>query len=205
MTRATQPRTSASTRGERVKSLVRTQGTKLELIRAYGQFWRADQIDWVGRRDSGDALPRFALLGRLGDLGRKTTLVADFRDQRGIYILYGDYGPYYVGVTIDRGLGVRLREHLKDEHRGLWDRFSWFGFRGVDPPLKNPGLSTLASLEMSSTATVMRGSVISQMESLLIHAMGPRNLHKDPGSLVSDEWIQIRLVERESANHLRIT
>ena len=27
--------------------------------------------------------------------------MADFWDQRGIYVLYNDHGPYYVGKTFD--------------------------------------------------------------------------------------------------------
>jgi hypothetical protein len=79
------------------------------LIQEYGLFWRADQVDWFPRtgRASGrrqpDGVPRFALLGRQGQRG-KSLRVADFYDQRGIYILYGDYGPHYV---FRRALGGR--------------------------------------------------------------------------------------------------
>jgi hypothetical protein len=182
---------------DQIKPLLTPAGSKLELIRAYGQFWRADEIDWDARGRADDGLPRFALLGHLGNLSRKAALVADMREQRGLYILYGNYGPYYVGVTTRRGLGTRLREHLGDAHEGRWDRFSWFGFCAVEPPAKPPGPATLVSMAMSSEATVVRSKVITQMESLLIHAMGPRNLHLDPASLVSEEWKQVTRAERE--------
>lgn len=182
--------------GGHVRPLVSRAGSRLELIRAYGMFWRVDEVDWYGRGRAPDLLPRFALLARLGDLRRAATLVADCKEQRGIYVLYDNYGPYYVGVTVKRGLGIRLREHLNDEHAGQWNRFSWFGFRAVQPPMTSHGISTLVSMEMSSEATVVRSKVISQMESLLIHAMGPRNLHMDAGSLASDEWKQITKAQR---------
>jgi hypothetical protein len=71
------------------------------LIRAYVLFWRRDEINWSpgsGQRDE------FQLLGRKGT-NRGTIRLADFRKQVGIYVLYGNYGPYYVGLTRRRGLG----------------------------------------------------------------------------------------------------
>lgn len=42
--------------------------------------------------------------------------------QHGVYALYRRDKLYYVGLTIN--LRGRLNSHLKDRHRGLWDRFS---------------------------------------------------------------------------------
>jgi hypothetical protein len=61
------------------------------VIQAYGLFWRADEIDW-GRGK------RFGLYGRLGAKSNNLRVV-DFRTQKGIYILYGNYGPHYVGLV----------------------------------------------------------------------------------------------------------
>lgn len=72
--------------------------------------------------------PRFSSSGRRG--AGSTLRVADFRTQTGIYILYGDYGPYYVGLT-RTSMGKRLKDHLTDKHDGKWQRFSWFGFANV--------------------------------------------------------------------------
>jgi hypothetical protein len=36
-------------------------GSRLELIRAYGLFWRVDEVDWYDRRRSVDFAPSFAL------------------------------------------------------------------------------------------------------------------------------------------------
>jgi hypothetical protein len=164
------------------------------LIRAYGLFWKADEIDWNPVRGGGrDELPKFALLGRRGS--RASGLrVADFMDQRGIYILYGDYGPHYVGVTSRRGLGVRLKEHRTDRHSNRWDRFSWYGFWTVGRRRDPLGLSVLS--EMAETKSVVQSHMILEMESLLIHAMGLHNIHKGRFP-AGEEWTQIRRDEQE--------
>src|SRR5262249_26385960 len=44
------------------------------------------------------------------------------RGRNGVYALYKGEKLYYVGLATN--LRGRLRSHLKDRHRGLWDRFS---------------------------------------------------------------------------------
>ncbi|MCH8342392.1 MAG: DUF4357 domain-containing protein [Planctomycetes bacterium] len=44
------------------------------------------------------------------------------RRRHGIYALYKKDRLYYVGLASN--LRVRLKQHLKDRHKGLWDRFS---------------------------------------------------------------------------------
>src|SRR6476620_10740378 len=96
-------------------------------IHADGLFWSADEINWWRSADNRDA---FRMFGRVGKRG-ESLKVADFRFQRGIYVLYDDYGPYYVGLTRVGTLGSRLKQHRRDQHAGKWDRFSWFGFAPV--------------------------------------------------------------------------
>ena len=82
------------------------------LINAYGLFWRADEVNWHGEARG----PKFRLLGRIGAAVPRLRL-ADFRTQSGLYILYGNYGPYYVGLTQEARLGSRLAAHiLRDQH-----------------------------------------------------------------------------------------
>ena len=124
------------------------------LIQAFGLFWRADEVDWhpgSGGR-AVDGVPKAAVLGRLGVIS-PVLRVADSWDQRGIYILYGNYGPHYVGLTTDRGLGVRVREHLADKHKDEWDRFSWFGFRRVLRARNEVGLSEIDALHLVKRST----------------------------------------------------
>ena len=78
------------------------------LIKAYGLFWRADEVNWQpGRGSRGE----FMLLGRRGK-NRPNLQLANFRRQSGIYILYSDYGPYYVGLARENSLGRRLKGSL---------------------------------------------------------------------------------------------
>jgi len=79
------------------------------------------------------------MLGRRGHGAKRR--VADFHRQPGIYILYGNHGAIYVGITGRPGLGKRIREHLKDRPPKKWDKFSWFAYgsmqrdsRGIEIP-----------------------------------------------------------------------
>ena len=64
-------------------------------IKNFGQFWRADEVEWYPGRGARGA---FRLLGRQGKYLPRVRL-ADFRYQQGIYILYGNHGPDYTGLT----------------------------------------------------------------------------------------------------------
>lgn len=46
------------------------------------------------------------------------------RGREGVYALYRHKKLYYVGLAGD--LRFRLKQHLRDRHKGLWDRFSVF-------------------------------------------------------------------------------
>lgn len=160
------------------------------VIRSYGLFWRCDEIDWHSGAGNKKA---FRLLGRAGT-NLPGLRLADFREQRGIYVLYGNYGPHYVGLTRKLGLGQRLKHHLSDGHADLWDRFSWFGFRSVLKQQDDDGLCLLKEL-----ATVSLGSankMIGDMEALLIKAMGLSN-KADMKLSAAREWRQVKLLESE--------
>ena len=73
----------------------RKRGADVSPIHAFGLFWQTDEIDWFPGRGKRDA---FRLLGRQGKYASKLR-IADFREQRGMYILYGNYGPHYAGLT----------------------------------------------------------------------------------------------------------
>ena len=49
--------------------------------------------------------------------------------QHGVYALYKDARLYYVGLAVD--LRRRVKQHLKDKHRGQWNRFSLYLVRKV--------------------------------------------------------------------------
>lgn len=160
------------------------------LVRNFRLFWRTEEVEWFpgpGRR--------WRLLGRSGwnNPGLRLT---DFRDQRGLYVLYGNYGAHYVGLARDRGVGDRLKDHLSDRHSGKWDRFSWFGFRRVLTCVEtDSGLYRLAAPATYTAGNV--ASVIADMEALLIHALGCPENFNTMSFINNDPWEQVTRYERE--------
>lgn len=153
-------------------------------IKNYGLFWRSDEIDWYPGKGAKGA---FRLLGRQG-WNSGTLQLADFRHQQGIYILYGDYGPYYTGLTTKQGLGKRLKDHTSDWAAGRWNRFSWFGFQRVLKAKDEDGIRELANLaigQMGQSETIIR-----DVEALLIRAMGLRNIAQTKFS-AAEKWLQV--------------
>ena len=154
------------------------------LIKSFGLFWRASEIDWNPGQGMKGA---FRLLGRSG-MYLPGLRIADFRFQQGIYILYGNYGPYYVGLTRKQGLGKRLKDHLTDDHADLWDRFSWFGFQSVLKTKDQDGICKLRKLSKVSLGETDKA--IADIEALLIKAMGPSNIAQ-MNFADAEEWVQV--------------
>lgn len=166
-------------------------GANSSPIHAFGLFWKVDEINWFpgkGKRRE------FRLLGRQG-WNAGTLRIADFRGQRGIYILYGNYGPHYAGLTRKQTLGKRLQDHLKDEHKDKWDRFCWFGFKQVLKKTDENGLRVLKE-KMPVQKSISPHTTIKEMEALLIKAMALTN-RADSKFVAAEEWRQVRLIERE--------
>lgn len=160
------------------------------LIRAYGLFWSADEVEWF---PGAGARGRYMLLGRQGER-RPKLRVADFRMQSGLYILYGDYGPYYLGKA-DR-LGRRLKQHLNDRHAGKWNRFSWFGFRPVLTSINDRGLNRLKEPRQKTRGTTPQA--IAELEALLIRALGLENNYAKMRFPDAGAWKQVRLDDAET-------
>lgn len=163
----------------------RKQQKRNALIQAFGLFWRVDEINWlpgIGHRYD------WRLYGRRGATTNKLQ-VADFRNQKGIYILYGDYGPHYVGITRKKGLGSRLKDHLFDKHAGKWDRFSWFGFCTVLGKTDTRGIHKLRDLPLSKWTSPE--SMIADLEAMLIRSMALHNINRMK-FVVAREWKQIK-------------
>ncbi|MFZ3357873.1 MAG: GIY-YIG nuclease family protein [Xanthobacteraceae bacterium] len=158
--------------------------TRHSLIQAFGLFWRADEINWspgTGKRYD------WRLYGRRGATSKKLQ-IADFRNQKGIYILYGNYGPHYVGLTRKKGLGQRLKDHLFDVHKGKWDRFSWFGFCTVLQKTDRWGIHKLRDMPLSKSTSPER--MIADLEAMLIRSMALRNINRMK-FVTAREWKQI--------------
>jgi hypothetical protein len=139
-------------------------------IRCYGLFWSAEEVTWFPRAKDADG--PFELLGRI-NTKRPNLKVCDFRPQQGIYVLYDHYGPYYVGLTLRQPLGKRLKDHLLDHHAGMWDRFSWFGFRGVLNGCHPDGTRKLGNTPQQVLGSAR--STMRDLETLLMQSLGTQH------------------------------
>jgi hypothetical protein len=123
------------------------------LVKAYGEFWNPDFVSW----NNGGTL-----LGQ--DRAGRTINVYE---QRGVYVLYEDYAPVYVGRGDKQSIGWRLLSHRESRRKGpRWDRFSWFGINKIR---KNGKLS-----EANSFVHPRTSELIATLEALLIMAINPR-------------------------------
>ena len=153
------------------ESFEKQAATRAGFIRAYGLFWSAADVDWTGEETEGPA----ELLGRRGAY-RGTLKVVNFWDQRGIYVLYNEYGAYYVGRTEGENMGLdrRLRQHHYGEngspHAGKWDRFSWFGWRGVLDSTDRSGYRNLRAVPR--TLLTDSKDTVGDIEALLMTTLG---------------------------------
>lgn len=129
------------------------------MIKSIGLFWRRDQVYWGAGSQAG------ALLGV--PASQRTVDPIDFRTQIGIYVLYSDYDPVYVGQAGSghAKLFARLKHHRKDDLAERWDRFSFYGLRAV---LANGNLSAETQAAHPPISTVL-----DHVEAILIHSMEP--------------------------------
>lgn len=148
-------------------SVVETRGL---CVRAFGMFWDRDQVDWTQ--------PTPVLFGQEFDGTQKV----NFSDQRGIYVLHDRHDIVYVGRVLDRGLGVRLREHTRGRLKTRWDRFSWFGFQGVT--------SDGRLLEIEDLKADL-ATMVAQLEAVLIELVEPPQNRQQGEGLVGIEYLQV--------------
>ncbi|WP_375504790.1 GIY-YIG nuclease family protein, partial [uncultured Jatrophihabitans sp.] len=157
--------------------------------RTYGLFWERNEVHWTPGRGH-----RRLLLGRRGKVNPKLR-VANLWDQRGLYVLYSNTGPYYVGIATSRGLGVRLAEHTDDDHWRYWERFSWFGcspVSDVQQALNSPDHEAAGKRDR----TLPADHAVRDMEALLIRAMGTWNLNR-MNFQRAEEWTQVWSAESD--------
>jgi hypothetical protein len=169
------------------------------LVTSFGLFWRADEIEWFPGKGVKN---EFRLLGRIGK-NRPSIRIADFRRQQGIYILFDEYGPAYVGLAKGDRLGARLRDHLSDHLEGKWDRFSWFGFNPVDVTPDDGGV--LGLNEPNGGMTDDTSTTIGDLEALLIAAMGPKLNQQKMRFDKAEKWEQVGYWEWKETYRTRIT
>ena len=126
------------------------------LISMYGEFWDPDLINWNRS---------WQLLGKERDTPNAKDI--NVYEQRGVYVLYKDYVPVYVGKAFKQSIGYRLQLHRESRRKGpRWDSFSWFGVRSFT---RGGELRKLKSRSGVST-----DALIETLEALLIVVIDPR-------------------------------
>jgi hypothetical protein len=138
-------------------------------INAFGMYWQRSKVLWT-------TTPK--LLGQQL-LGSKEV---DFCQDKGIYLLHDGSRVVYVGRTIDRPLGLRLKEHTSDRLNGRWDRFSWFGIFGV---------SEDGNLATNVPEAFNTDNLIATMEALMIEALEPPQNRKRGDDFSAVEFLQV--------------
>ncbi len=129
------------------------------LIKSYGEYWNPDLIDWDRS---------WRLLGKHKPDSKGPDV--NVYEERGVYVLYNDFVPVYVGKAFKQSLGYRLQLHWKSPRkRTRWDRFSWFGLIGLND--KNELQGSLAAMDKM---TVSVPELIATLEALLILVVDPR-------------------------------
>lgn len=136
-------------------------------LRAFGMFWKRELVVWTGA-------PK--LLGYQSE-GAKTV---NFSTQKGVYLLHDRERTVYVGRADDM-LFARLKAHTANRLSGRWDRFSWFGLRGVseDGALGDPATAWTHAV------------VIETLEALLIEALEPPLNRRRGDNFSAAEFLQV--------------
>lgn len=134
-------------------------------IKNFGLMWKRESVAWYGVKGNAGHLKGCGPIGS----AKKNQIVADFREQIGIYILYDDSRHVYAGQAGNgnNDLYSRLKNHLTDHLAGRWDRFSWFGVRNVN---KDGSLSK----QQGELNRILKASeILNLIEGLLINTLEP--------------------------------
>jgi hypothetical protein len=156
---------------------------EMGLINAFGMFWSRDHVHWKS------SMPHMWGVQQAG------STQVNFTDQVGVYVLYDRDRAIYVGKAIERRLGPRLFDHTRDRLTGRWDRFSWFGVRGVR---ENGQLTDLPR------GGIAVETLIATMEALLIEGLEPPQNRRQGEGFNAVEFTQVvdEVIERERALRL---
>ncbi len=115
----------------------------------------------------------------------------DFSNQIGIYILYDDQRIVYVGRTSDQTIGKRIFQHTSDRLSGRWNRFSWFGLKGVN---------TEGILIESNNTEFNSDIFILTLESILIESLEPPQNRRAGDMFRGIEYLQAEDPEIKKRN-----
>nr|WP_207384095.1 winged helix-turn-helix domain-containing protein [Mycolicibacterium komanii]CRL77966.1 hypothetical protein CPGR_04978 [Mycolicibacterium komanii] len=147
----------------------REDSRQMGLINAFGMFWDRDRVRWTAR------------MAKLLGAQQSGSTPVNFTAQAGVYILYDMSRAIYVGRVIEPRMGLRLFEHTRDRLTGRWNRFSWFGVRGV----RDDG-----ELTSMPTGGIGLEGLIATMEALLIEGLEPPQNRRQGDGFNAVEFIQ---------------
>ena len=158
-------------------------------------FWRKDDLKWATVRANVERPCGYSD----GVARSRTSEWQISTDRVAFYILYKKNRAYYVGVVWGDRLGNRLRDHLEDQHEGMWDQFSWFGFRksgGTTGPqwLANAGPVVRRSMSMHG---LKPSAAIRDIGAVFIRALGLSSNVKQSGFTKATEWVQVTKKESD--------
>lgn len=143
------------------------------LIKAFGEYWSPDVVDW-GRQG-----------GQKGSLWgvakpyHKPNFDVDLWDAVAVYCLFLEYRPVYVGKADKTALGPRLRQHLRDRHVGRWDMFSFYS-------LSKPNRTSRNAAKAGMKSAVTPETIVQTIESVAIRLVNPplnRRFESIPGAI----------------------
>jgi hypothetical protein len=129
------------------------------IVRAFGLFWSISGIDW----DNG--VMRGIFDGRDEETGRRIHIDSNAWAQSGVYCLYHEFTPIYVGRALKGNMGVRINAHRDDRLAGRWDSFSWFGTHKVNLD---------GSLRPFNLRLTRRAQIVKSLEAFALIAFDPR-------------------------------
>ena len=124
------------------------------LIRAYGEMWNPEIVDWGSRGQGNEG----RLLGKVKIDG--ANLDVNFWDAVGLYVLYDNFKPVYIGKAYGTRLGPRLRHHISDRLVGRWDMFSWYTLSTVN--------KTTGTVRRPGTRLTNPETILSTLEAVTI-------------------------------------
>lgn len=142
---------------------------RIKIINAFGIYWNRNLVHWKTNPD---------LLG----IQQVGATEVNFKDQRGIYLLYDSREIIYVGQAIEQTLGQRLKQHTSDRLNGRWNRFSWFGFYSVNDKGHLLDRKKFENIDIQILADTF--------ESILIECVEPRQNRKQGNTLSGMEYLQ---------------
>lgn len=141
------------------------------LVRAFGLYWSITGVEWAKAQMLGVAKGK-----------KRVNVRANVWREYGIYCLYDEYVPIYVGRAYKKCIGERLAAHLKDRLAGRWDSFSWFGVNGINAD---------GSIREFNQRLNTRERIVKSLESFAIIAFDPRLNRRHERIAGADEFTQV--------------